>query len=273
MKYQVSSAQEQWEKSIAALDDLKRLVDEYDQIKFESTEKSKTLSEAIAKKYGSVRNMYRRFTGNMEVPVENYGSLNLYWNYFEAGYLSGRTFHAHQGRQELLTVIGQAENSSPDQCLSPHDSVTSLENNTLNLPSIDNHRSMREKFENHPLIFSISLLIIGFVAGFGVSEWSMNFRDGTLAPVARSASAVSKQIESLTNEHIKRLKDLHAELREQEREAVYGGHINSTQQKHKEAAEHLRQVIEDDNSSYRGHLEQLINNRAPTTISAPALQS
>lgn len=254
----MSSGQEQLEKVLAALDELKRLVDE-DPIKFESTEKSKTLSEAIARKYGSVQNVYRRFTGNMEVQVENYGSLNSYWNYFEAGYLSGRTFHAHQGRQELLTVIGQVENSSPDQFINPQDSVKSLENNTLNSPSIDdNQRSMREKFENHPLIFSISLLIIGFVAGFSVNEWSMSFRDGTLAPVTRSASEVSKQIESLTNEHNKRLKDLHGELREQEKEAVYGGHIDSTQQKHKEAAQRLRQVIEDENNSYRGHLEQLM---------------
>lgn len=255
----MSSGQEQLEKALTALDELKRLVDEYDPIKFESTEKSKTLSEAIAKKYGSVQHVYRRFTGNMAVQVENYGSLNSYWNYFEAGYLSGRTFHAHQGRQELLTVIGQVENSSPDQFINSQDPATPLEKNTLNSLNIgDSQRSMREKFENHPLIFSISLLIIGFMSGFGVNEWSMGFRDGTLAPVTRSAPEVPKQIESLTNEHNKILKDLHAELREQEREAVYGGHLDGTQQKHKEAAQRLRQVIEDENNSYRGRLEQLM---------------
>ena len=59
--------------------------------------------------YGQVETAYVKIIPNkkIEVPVARGGGMkNIYPNFFEAGYLSGRSFHSHQGYQELLKVIG-----------------------------------------------------------------------------------------------------------------------------------------------------------------------
>jgi hypothetical protein len=95
------------------LDTLEELVETlnlYNPIKYESTEKTKELREKIPQLYGAIEETYREITGNLKIEVKNRGGSNLYPNYFEAGYLSGRTFHSHQGYQELLKVLGRVKN-------------------------------------------------------------------------------------------------------------------------------------------------------------------
>ncbi|MEW8294039.1 MAG: hypothetical protein AB2715_05215 [Candidatus Thiodiazotropha sp.] len=96
--------------TLDTLDELKEILDLYNPIKFKSSEDSKRLRERIPQLYGAIEKKYREITGDLKVVVEDKGNKNTYPNYFEAGYLSGRTFHSHQGYQELLKVIGRVRN-------------------------------------------------------------------------------------------------------------------------------------------------------------------
>jgi hypothetical protein len=93
---------------IDILINLKKTVNDYNTIKFESTDKQKELHAKISELYGSIQEYYIDATGvkNIEVPIVGSQLKSKFNNYFEAGYLSGRTFHSHQGFTELISVIG-----------------------------------------------------------------------------------------------------------------------------------------------------------------------
>lgn len=252
------------DKSLPLLEQLKELVDQYDPIKYESSDDAKALAENIPQLYGAVQEVYRKYSGDLKVEVPDRGTTYTYYNYFEAGYLSGRTIHAHQGRQELLKVIGRVR-SEAEQGESKevdHHDYTGVSQNDYRSGSLEGavlneqKQSLKERFENHPLVFGFTLVIVSFLAGFGFNEWTMGFRGGESA--ASDLSGVAAQIESLTKEHNKRLEALHVELRENEKQAVYGGNSDSTQKKYAEAAQRLRGSIEEENNSYQMDLEQLI---------------
>lgn len=71
---------------------------------------NKESQELIAEKFGLIQDVYRQIIPKLSVKVEvggTGGRMNdVYPNFFEAGYLSGRTFHRHQGKMELSKVIG-----------------------------------------------------------------------------------------------------------------------------------------------------------------------
>jgi hypothetical protein len=96
------------EEIIDVLIELKKAVNDYNTIKFESTDKQKELHAKISELYASIQEYYLDATGvkDIEVPVAGSQLKSRYNNYFEAGYLSGRTFHSHQGYTELISVIG-----------------------------------------------------------------------------------------------------------------------------------------------------------------------
>lgn len=98
------------EKTIVKLELLKELVDQYDSIKYSSSDESKKLYENICLTYGEIADIYQKMAGSqrIEVPVSG-GRSSYFANYFEAGYLSGRTFHSYQGKSELLMVIGKVK--------------------------------------------------------------------------------------------------------------------------------------------------------------------
>ncbi|MHC1704983.1 MAG: LapA family protein [Tenuifilaceae bacterium] len=94
---------------IAILEELKKSVEEYTPIMYESTSESKELHVKISELYGKIQDYYLRATGNLNIEVPIGGGSQLkskHNNYFEAGYLSGRSFHTHQGYTELNKVLG-----------------------------------------------------------------------------------------------------------------------------------------------------------------------
>lgn len=97
---------------LIVLNNLKAAVEEFNTIKFESTPRHKELQERIFSLYGSVKKYYTEASGTViiEVPVVGSNLYSIYNNYFEAGYLSGRTFYSHQGYAELLTVLAEINN-------------------------------------------------------------------------------------------------------------------------------------------------------------------
>jgi uncharacterized protein (TIGR02391 family) len=93
--------------ALRRLEHLKELVNEYDPIKFHSTERSRELAKQIPEAYGAVEDIYRHYAGDREVILEDGRHKKAFRNFFEAGWLSGRTFHASEGRTELEKVIGR----------------------------------------------------------------------------------------------------------------------------------------------------------------------
>lgn len=249
-----------YKDALPMLKQLKELVDSYDPIKYESSSESKLLSEKIPQVYGAVQELYRNITGDLKVELSDRGTKNIYPNYFEAGYLSGITIHAHKGRQELLQVIGRVDAEIKSGKSNDTPKTQSNLKGTLRKDS-DSERhnksnTIKERFENHPVVFGLSLIIIGFLAGFSFNEWVIQFKNDN--PPVSELSALTAQIESLTQEHNRRLGALHTELRENEKQAVYNGNPDSIQKKHEEAAQRLRESIEEENQSYKLHLEQLM---------------
>lgn len=100
---------------LARLERLKELVDQRNSINPESSDEVRKLHQEICETYGEVADAFDDVVGrqNIEVPIAgSRGPSSKYPNYFEAGFLSGRTFHTHQGRAELLRVIGTIKTRS-----------------------------------------------------------------------------------------------------------------------------------------------------------------
>src|SRR5437879_784932 len=93
--------------ALAGLERLKELVDRYNPIKYASGDEVRALAQEIPQAYGAVEEVYKLYAGSQRVELIDGKHKNVFSNYFEAGYLSGRTFHAHEGYQELLRVIGR----------------------------------------------------------------------------------------------------------------------------------------------------------------------
>jgi uncharacterized protein (TIGR02391 family) len=93
--------------ALRGLEHLKQLVDRYDPIKYTSGDEVRKLHEEIPIAYGAVEDVYRHFAGDQAVELTDGGHRKRFPNYFTAGYLSGRTFHEAEGRNEVLKVIGR----------------------------------------------------------------------------------------------------------------------------------------------------------------------
>src|SRR4051812_7919681 len=101
--------------TLRRLEHLKELVTERLPILYESTPRSHELSTQIAEGYGAVVDVYKRFAGDQKVVLKDGPHQKMYPNYFEAGWLSGRTFHTSEGVRELNRVIGSVRAAIEDE--------------------------------------------------------------------------------------------------------------------------------------------------------------
>lgn len=95
---------------LVLLELLKEKVDAYVPLMYKGTDEGEVLHEEICRIYGQVADVYTTATGNKSIVIDSpkHGG-GTYANFFEAGFLSGRTFHTHQGKTELLTVLGKVK--------------------------------------------------------------------------------------------------------------------------------------------------------------------
>ena len=96
------------------LEHLDSLVEQYVPLMYGSSEEGRRLHKEICEVYGEVEDVYGEIVGRQRIDVPNGGGpgSSMYPNFFEAGFLSGRSIHTHQGRTELLKVIGQVRRRS-----------------------------------------------------------------------------------------------------------------------------------------------------------------
>jgi predicted nucleotide-binding protein len=90
------------------LEHLHGLVERYVPQMYTSGEDRQSLHREICEVYGEVEDIFTETVGKRRIDVPNHvaGGSSQYSNFFEAGFLSGRTIHTHQGMTELLKVIG-----------------------------------------------------------------------------------------------------------------------------------------------------------------------
>jgi uncharacterized protein (TIGR02391 family) len=74
---------------------------------YQSSDRGKELGRQIPEAYGAVEDVYRHYAGEQQVVVDEGRKKNTFATYFEAGFLSGRTFHTSEGVRELKKVIGR----------------------------------------------------------------------------------------------------------------------------------------------------------------------
>jgi hypothetical protein len=90
---------------------------------------TKADNEQLYMQYGAIEEVINRFggVGKVEVPQDHGLKPVIYNNFIEAGYLSGRTFHTHQGYSQLLKVIGKIKQLAKDPDIPHHEvSITHL---------------------------------------------------------------------------------------------------------------------------------------------------
>jgi hypothetical protein len=106
-----------YRQALEKLQDLRALVEKVNADRYSSSEEIRAIARQIPERYGEVEDVYQRFAGQRNVVVQDGKQTNTFSNYFESGYLSGRTFHVHEGYQELLKVIGRVKQAVADPTL------------------------------------------------------------------------------------------------------------------------------------------------------------
>src|SRR5688500_8583467 len=103
-------------ETLAKLLELKELVERLRNETFVDGDERRRVHDNMVELYGEVAPVFEQVVGKLSIrvpPGSSGGS--VFPNYFEAGYLSGRTFHVGPAYNELLKVIGAVKGrvSSP----------------------------------------------------------------------------------------------------------------------------------------------------------------
>lgn len=94
--------------TLEKLEALRIAIDAYNPIKYDSSETTRRLHDQLVRLYGEVADVVEKFEGTIQIEVPIRGDeKTVFPNYIEAGYLSGRSIHAHAGYTQLLKVIGK----------------------------------------------------------------------------------------------------------------------------------------------------------------------
>jgi uncharacterized protein (TIGR02391 family) len=105
-----------YKDSLSRLEELRELLDRYKERMYSSDEEVKKLHQQVCEKYGEVKNIIEHVVGRdrISVPIRGNVQPSIYTNFIEAGFLSGRSIHAHQGYTQLLQVIGHVKRLSEE---------------------------------------------------------------------------------------------------------------------------------------------------------------
>ncbi|WP_156886027.1 hypothetical protein [Rheinheimera baltica] len=120
--------------------------------------------------------------------------------------------------------------------------------------------SIKEKFESHPVVFGLSLLAVGFTAGFAARGYFLSEFKNPEAPAHTVQKATICQVENLAaleGNHGQRVLKLQETLMVLEAKATDEMKISSYQQKYKESAERVRNDIAKENENYQSAIKQL----------------
>jgi len=99
-----------YKATLEKLEALRTVIGAYNPIMYHSSEKTRQLYHQLVQLYGEVADVVEKFEGKGKIEVPGRDDVkSVFPNYIEAGYLSGRSIHAHQGYAQLLKVIGKVK--------------------------------------------------------------------------------------------------------------------------------------------------------------------
>lgn len=101
--------------------------------------------------------------------------------------------------------------------------------------------SFKSNFESHPVVFGLSLIVIGFGAGFAFR----GYLPGPPAPLVAATTSICniRGSEELANEHNARLEKLRQSLAFYEEQSSSERNIETYQERYKGSASRVRQDI------------------------------
>lgn len=121
--------------------------------------------------------------------------------------------------------------------------------------------SLKERFENHPLIFCCSLIFASFLLGVGFREFLLKFES---QPIAATSSSQPVNVECkvdgvplLGKSHDERVSSMQRKLMELEGLASDRNILGSYQRTYLESANRVRADIEVENKLFGGAVERL----------------
>lgn len=126
--------------------------------------------------------------------------------------------------------------------------------------------SIKDRVEQHPVVFFLGTIIVGFVAGFGtldkLNSMSLSKKEslnnaGSTQPKKLTPSFIESQIASLTTLHNERMEKLHSRYLYESEQSTYGGNLDSRQLKHRKAAEDLTKQINKEKEMYIQQIQSL----------------
>jgi hypothetical protein len=105
-----------YKDALRRLEEFRALIEEYKGRMYSSDKETQSLARRLYEKYGEVENIIEQFAGRSEIAVPIHGEAKpvVYPNLIEAGYLSGRSIHAHEGYTQLLKIIGKVRQLAED---------------------------------------------------------------------------------------------------------------------------------------------------------------
>lgn len=133
-------------------------------------------------------------------------------------------------------------------------------------PSIINpqKKTTKEQFESHPVVFGLSLLLVGAIAGYGFNETISQKIDTQKPqldiPASKEVSCKIEGLEKLSESHHIRVAALQAQLLKHESGASDGTLIPSYRQENKDSAERIRRDISVENAIFKENVTILEKN-------------
>lgn len=121
--------------------------------------------------------------------------------------------------------------------------------------------SIKERFENHPVVFGSSLLLAGLIAGGSFTKFVLPPESQAAAP-PHSISLECKVdgLPLLAESHDKRVLTMQGKILELEAKASDQNLISPYQDKYLESANRVRADIEIENNLFNKSIERLLSN-------------
>ena len=124
-------------------------------------------------------------------------------------------------------------------------------------------KSLKERIENHPVVFLLIFIVIAFGAGFAASEilrsavGSQTSATGAQPTTQPFHGLMEQRAQELIQQHNKITAQLQEQYVEQQKEATSHVNIDSYQEKHRLAAQEIARQIDSENVALTQQLAAL----------------